>query len=137
MQRHHLHMLLAFAAILAAGTTGYMVIEEGWTFDALYMTFITASPPGYGETHALSPAGRVFTMFLLTAGGWGPWPCSRPSRPGCSSRAGSPTSSGESACATGCKSSRTTPSSAATAPAAGLVPLLVDLRMDVVLVRGC
>lgn len=69
MQRHHLHMLLAFAGILAAGTTGYLVIEEGWTFlDALYMTFITITTVGYGETHALSPAGRVFTMFLLTAG---------------------------------------------------------------------
>ncbi len=69
MKRHHLHMLLAFVAILAGGTTGYLVIEQGWTFlDALYMTFITITTVGYGEVHALSPAGRVFTMFLVAAG---------------------------------------------------------------------
>jgi voltage-gated potassium channel len=55
-------------ALLAAGTTGYVVIE-GWpAFDALYMSVITLTTIGYGETHPLSPAGRLFTMLLALGG---------------------------------------------------------------------
>lgn len=70
MQRHHLQMILVFFGILATGTAGYLLIEgPGWTvLDALYMTFITITTVGFGETHNLSPGGRVFTMFLLAAG---------------------------------------------------------------------
>jgi voltage-gated potassium channel len=50
------------------GTAGYMFLE-GWNaFDSLFMTVITLTTVGYGETHPLSDPGRVFTMFLLMGG---------------------------------------------------------------------
>ena len=56
------------AAIVAAGTAGYALIE-GWGFlDALYMTVITITTVGYMEVHELSPAGRIFTIMLLVGG---------------------------------------------------------------------
>jgi voltage-gated potassium channel len=67
-QKHFLLSLTAIGAVLAAGATGYTLIE-GWTaFDAVYMTATTMSTVGYGETHPLSPAGRVFTLFLIAFG---------------------------------------------------------------------
>ncbi len=54
--------------ILAAGIAGYVVLE-GWTFlDAAYMVVITLSTIGFQEVHPLSPAGRIFTMFLIVTG---------------------------------------------------------------------
>ena len=54
--------------IFMIGTMGYFFIE-GWNiFDAAYMTAITLSTVGYGETHEISNAGRVFTMVLIFAG---------------------------------------------------------------------
>lgn len=64
-------MTTAFAALLAVlalGATGYMLIE-GWGFlDAVYMTIITLSTIGYGETHPLSDGGRIFTIALILCG---------------------------------------------------------------------
>ena len=57
----------ALAAVLCAGTAGYHLIE-GWNlFDALYMTVITMTTVGYGETHPLTFAGKVFNTFLILA----------------------------------------------------------------------
>lgn len=54
--------------LVAGGTLGYHVIE-GWSlFDALYMTVITLTTVGYGETHELHFGGRLFTMALLLGG---------------------------------------------------------------------
>lgn len=54
--------------VLGLGTAGYMAIEGWGAFDALYMTVITVGTIGYGETHPLSPAGRVFTIALILLG---------------------------------------------------------------------
>ena len=60
--------VLAFLSIMAAGTVGYVLIE-GWdVFDSLYMTVITITTVGYQEVHALSTAGRIFTIFLVVGG---------------------------------------------------------------------
>ncbi|MBW2092802.1 MAG: NAD-binding protein, partial [Deltaproteobacteria bacterium] len=54
--------------ILLCGMVGYALIE-GWDLlDALYMTIITVATIGYGEIRPLSPAGRVFTIFLILFG---------------------------------------------------------------------
>jgi len=64
--------LLALATILTVGTIGYHVIGEGrysW-FDGFYMTFITVTTVGYDEIIDMhnNPAGRMFTVFIGTAG---------------------------------------------------------------------
>jgi len=54
--------------LVATGTIGYHVIE-GWSwFNALYATVITLTSIGYEGKHALSSAGRVFTMVLAVGG---------------------------------------------------------------------
>jgi voltage-gated potassium channel len=62
-------LLVLLAVLIVVGTLGYWLLEEDFSlFDALYMTVITLTTVGYGETHPLSTAGRVFTMALLLVG---------------------------------------------------------------------
>ncbi len=58
------------AFLLSVGTVGYPWIEgEPWTyFDGFYMTAITLTTIGYGETHTLSNSGRLFTVVLAYSG---------------------------------------------------------------------
>ena len=59
---------LAVIGLLLSGTLGYQWIED-WSFaEAFYMTFITVTTTGFQEVRPLSEEGRVFTIFLLTAG---------------------------------------------------------------------
>ena len=62
-------LLLVPLVLVLGGTVGYYVLEPRYTlFDALYMTVITLTTVGYGETHALHAQGRVFTILLLFGG---------------------------------------------------------------------
>ena len=64
-KRRFLLLILVLFAIFIFGTLGYEVIE-GWNvLDSAFMTVITLATVGYGETHPLSPIGRVFTIFLI------------------------------------------------------------------------
>lgn len=58
-------LIFVIVGALAFGTLGYMVLE-GWNFfDSFYMTMITISTVGFGETRELSNAGRMFTIALI------------------------------------------------------------------------
>ena len=55
--------------LVVIGTVGYWLLEPDYTlFDALYMTVITLTTVGYGETHPLHQQGQVFTIILLLGG---------------------------------------------------------------------
>ncbi len=56
------------AAVIVAGTAGYMAIEGARLLDALYMTVITVTTIGFGEVFPLTEAGRIFTIVLALAG---------------------------------------------------------------------
>ncbi len=50
------------------GTFGYVAIE-GWSvFDAFYMTAISITTVGFGETKPLSGAGKIFTIMIIFLG---------------------------------------------------------------------
>lgn len=60
--------LLGLAVVMTLGVVGYMLIE-GWSLlDASYMVVLTFTTVGYQEVNRLSPAGRVFTMFVMVGG---------------------------------------------------------------------
>ena len=61
-------VVLLSVLLIALGTAGYMWIEKWTMLDALYMTVITVSTIGYGEVHAVSPEGRIFTLVLIILG---------------------------------------------------------------------
>jgi voltage-gated potassium channel len=62
--------LYVAVGLLGSGTVGYRWIEgEHWSyFDGFYFTAITLTTIGYGETHELSVAGRLFTVALAYSG---------------------------------------------------------------------
>lgn len=54
---------------MTTGTIGYYLIEDNWSvLDSFYMTIITITTVGFGETHNLSSLGRVFTVLLILIG---------------------------------------------------------------------
>lgn len=60
-----IRLSIALLAVVLFGTLGYHYIE-GWNWlDSLFMTSITITTVGYGETHPLDVPGRIFTIFLL------------------------------------------------------------------------
>lgn len=67
-----LRTLWPLAALFVVATAGYKLIggpQTSW-IDALYMTVITLSTVGYGETIDLShsPGGRAFTILVILTG---------------------------------------------------------------------
>jgi len=65
---HFWTLLFLVIGLIAIGSIGYMAIE-GWSFlDAIYMVIITLATVGYKEVHTLSPAGTIFTIFLIVFG---------------------------------------------------------------------
>ncbi len=67
-QRELLFSVAFLLAWLGLGTFAYAYIEQWPLLDGLYMSFITLTTIGFGETHELSNAGRVFTIFFAFIG---------------------------------------------------------------------
>ncbi len=57
--------IIVLNGLLVIGTVGYIFIEDYTFLEAFYMTIITIATVGYGEVHALSDGGRIFTSFLI------------------------------------------------------------------------
>lgn len=61
-------IFLLIIIIFMIGTLGYVVIE-GWSlFDAFYMTAISITTVGFGETKPLSDMGKIFTIMIIFLG---------------------------------------------------------------------
>jgi voltage-gated potassium channel len=60
--------LLGLGIILIIGFIGYIVIEGYTPLDSLYMLVIMFSTIGFQEVHPLSPAGHLFTIFIIISG---------------------------------------------------------------------
>jgi voltage-gated potassium channel len=62
--------MLIPVALLGFGAAGFKATGgPEWTwFDALYMSAITLTTVGYGETHPLNAGGRAFTIVFLFGG---------------------------------------------------------------------
>lgn len=58
---------LLLLLVIIIGIVGYMNINNFSFVDALYMTVITISTVGFGEVHALTPGGKIFTSILILA----------------------------------------------------------------------
>jgi voltage-gated potassium channel len=54
--------------IVGIGIAGYGLIEGWGMLDSAYMVVITLFTIGFQEVNPLSPAGKIFTMFLAVAG---------------------------------------------------------------------
>jgi voltage-gated potassium channel len=63
-----IYPVVAIIGVISFGTIGYTVVEQWTFFDSLYMTIITLTTVGYEEVHALSKAGRIFSMILILVG---------------------------------------------------------------------
>ncbi|PIQ28374.1 potassium channel protein [bacterium (Candidatus Blackallbacteria) CG17_big_fil_post_rev_8_21_14_2_50_48_46] len=62
--------LALFLGLICFGTLGYILLTGSDLFEALYMTIISITTTGYGETIDIlhNKPARVFTMFLLLCG---------------------------------------------------------------------
>jgi voltage-gated potassium channel len=60
--------LILSVLVIVGGTLGYMLLE-GWSLsDAFYMTMISITTVGYGETQPLDTSGRLLTVALILGG---------------------------------------------------------------------
>lgn len=59
--------VLMIGFLIVVGTVGYVWIDDYTWLNALYMTIITVGTVGFGEIQPLSPAGKLFTIFLILA----------------------------------------------------------------------
>ena len=62
-----LSLICVIGGLIVVGTCGFAIIERWSIFDSFYMTIITLSTVGYGETHDLTNAGRFFTSVLIVS----------------------------------------------------------------------
>lgn len=60
--------IIFLAAIAVIGILGYVFIEKWTVLDSVYMVVTTLFTVGFGEVHPLSPAGKIFTMFIIVGG---------------------------------------------------------------------
>jgi voltage-gated potassium channel len=60
--------LIAFFALIATGTFGFMVIEKKSLIDSAYFVVVTMATVGYGDIHPITQSGKIFTIILVIMG---------------------------------------------------------------------
>jgi len=60
--------VIILVGLFVLGMVWYRVVEQWTWIDAAYMTTITLSTVGFGETNALGARSRLFTIFLIFMG---------------------------------------------------------------------
>lgn len=67
--RRRLKIYLAlFLIVMAAGTFGFMVLEDLSFFEAFYYNIVTMSTVGYGDIHPTKQVSRIFAILLIIVG---------------------------------------------------------------------
>ena len=66
--RRALFIFAILAAILLAGTVGFVLIDHFTIFDAFYLTLVTITTVGYSEIGTLSQSGRAFNVVIIITG---------------------------------------------------------------------
>ena len=66
--RKYILFVAPLLTFLVIGPIGYMLLEGTHFLDGLYLTIITISTVGYGDIAPTTPAGRLFTVFLIFSG---------------------------------------------------------------------
>ncbi len=61
-------LLIVLSVIIVFDVSGYVLIEKVKVLDAFFMTIISISTVGFAETFPLSPAGKIFTIFVIISG---------------------------------------------------------------------
>ncbi len=56
------------AAVLAAGTTFYSLVEDWSVLDSLYFSVITLTTVGFGDFAPETAVGKLFTIFYIFIG---------------------------------------------------------------------
>jgi voltage-gated potassium channel len=60
--------IIILIGIILIGIIGYNLIEKWSLLESIYMVITTLFTVGFQEVRPLSPAGKIFTMFLIVAG---------------------------------------------------------------------
>jgi len=61
-------VLILFALLIVSSVIGYAVLLRIGFIDALYMTVITISTVGFKEVAEMTPAAKLFSIYVILAG---------------------------------------------------------------------
>lgn len=57
-----------FTVLMAAGISGFMLVESFSFTDALYFTIVTMATVGYGDIHPQTDIGKVLALIIIIGG---------------------------------------------------------------------
>jgi len=61
-------LLFVFLLVTAAGTFGFMVLEDLTLREAFYYNIVTMSTVGYGDIHPTNPGSQMFAVLIIIMG---------------------------------------------------------------------